>query len=252
MVDQTAAGSNQNQQVLRTLQALNVVVRSPVPVTGLHLGEVLGIHQTSASRLLRSLAAAGYCVEIPGSGYVPDLQVFALGADAVESFPIVPRYRPVITELSLRDPALDITLVTLHNGSPLYFLRTLAGRPVPFMSRRYPLHLSVASLRLLLMAPPAEALALLEREAAHGDWSRPTSATPATPEEALTLARQHLLRDSLIISGWLARNHIAGAVPVALPHRSQFVLSISTTTDHLTPEKLADVLAGYRATIEAR
>lgn len=240
--------TDQNHQVLRTLRALNVVVRSSRPMTGQELGARLGIHQTSASRLLRSLATAGYCREVSG-GYVPDLQVFALGADAVESFPIISQYRSVMTELSLRDPSLDITLATLHNGVPLYFLRTLAGRAMPYSARDYPLNLSVASMRLLLTRSRSEALELLQEEERRG-WEQPTATAPAGPLEALELALAQLHRDALVIPGWLHPEHIAGAVPVKLPHPTQFVLAASSTDRPVDAESLITTLLEHRSVIE--
>lgn len=215
-----------NQAVHRALRALEIVAASDTPLAGAEIGRRLGIHQTSASRLMRSLVRDGYVQEVRG-GFIPGLSAFGLAVAAGENYPVVTRYREAITEISSRWPRFDVTLVTMYRGRQLYFLRTSAGHPIPLSGRRFPLHLSAAGLRLLLDRPVAEALEVLERDSLGLQWRQPTTRSPADPEEALDRARRALHGEALILSGWLLPEHRSGAIPVAIGESTDFVLAMS-------------------------
>jgi len=247
--NRTTAAPPDNQAVHRALSALAMLAESPTPLSGGEIGRRLGIHQTSASRLVRSLVGLGYAREVPG-GFVPDLQLFSLVAEASQSYPLVVRYHDTMAELSRSLPNFDVTMVTLHQRRPLYFLRSRNGQPAPLSTQRWPLHLSVASLRLLLELPEDEALEALELDSAALPWERPTALTPADPVETLTRARRSLHGDALVLSGWVLEGHRAGAIPVAIGEPTTFVIALSVDQGSYSEDDFVSLLHRARQAIE--
>lgn len=244
------SADGQVQAVQRVLEALDLLVTARAPITGSEIGQRLGVHQTTASRLMRSLVAAGYARPAVGGGFEPGLRAFALGAEAADSFPLVQKLRPPMRELAQQHLAYELTLATLWDDQPLYFLRTLAGHPIPFSSRPYPLHQSAASLRLLLDRPAPEALQALDRSRERWGWARPTENIPADAEAVLAQARHHLHDDTLVLTHWLTPNHLAGVISLDLAETEPFVLSMVSTTDRTTEVELRLALAEARRLLE--
>jgi len=250
MASDSERTDSRNQGVERALDALGLLVRAGKPLTGTEVGEALGIHQTSASRLMRTLVASGYARAAAGGGFEPDLRVFAMGADAVEAFPLVSELREPMNAIAQEHPDCEITLATVVNGRPLYFLRSIAGERISFSTRRYPLHLSTASLRVLMELPEAAMLDALRTSGEELGWERPTDVVPLTPEGVLEAARRNLRGDALVISSWLSPTHISGAISIQTDEASPFVLAIISDLGRTDETELRLHLAEGRRRLE--
>lgn len=250
MANDADRADSRNQGVERALDALGLLVRAGKPLTGTEIGEALGVHQTSASRLMRTLVASGYARAASGGGFEPDLRVFAMGADAIEAFPLVSELREPMNAIAQEHPDCEVTLATVVNGRPLYFLRSIAGQRISFSTRRYPLHLSTASLRVLLELPEQTMLDALRASGDELGWERPTTDVPATPEGVLEAAKQNLRGDALVISSWLGPKHISGAISIDTDEAAPFVLAIISDLDHTSESELRLHLAEGRRRLE--
>lgn len=213
------------------LEILAKVVAAGRPVLPGEIAEAVGIHRSTASRILTTLADQGLVRRHRHRGYVPDMGVFALGAMSVEGFSLVKSAWDPMHAIAAANPGCEAALVTLWQGETLYFCRSSGDRrPLPFSSVSYPLHQSTASLRLLLDQARDEAVAALELSRSKRGWEDPMGVIPDEPDALLDRVSTLVEHSTLVTCGWLAADHIAGAIPVAVPDSTPFVLSIVGNT----------------------
>jgi len=227
-----AATSDRPDSPLKSLQQgleiLGIVVRAGRPIPAGEIAEQIGAHPSTVSRILTTLGDQGLVRRHRRQGFVPDFGVFALGAASVEGFGLVNAAWNPMHEVIAANPGLEAVLVTLWHSETLYFCRVRGDRhPLPFSSHPYPLHQSTAALRLLLDRPRAEAVAMLQESRSRRGWDNPVGAIPDSPEETLDRAAALLEHSSLVTTGWLTPDHIAGAIPVEVPGAPPFVVSLS-------------------------
>lgn len=214
------------------LEILAIVVRAGRPIPAGEIAERIGAHPSTVSRILTTLGDQGLVRRHRRQGFVPDFGVFALGAASVEGFGLVNAAWEPMHEVAVANPGLEAVLVTLWQGETLYFCRVSGDRhPMPFSSFPYPLHQSTAALRLLLDRPHDEALAALEDSRVRRGWHNPVGGIPDGPEAVLDRVSDLVEHASLVTTGWLTADHIAGAIPVEVPAAPPFVLSLSGRQD---------------------
>jgi len=233
------------------LEILAVVVRAGRPIPAGEIAEQLGAHPSTVSRILTTLGGQGLVRRHRRQGFVPDFDVFALGAASVEGFGLVTAAWDPMHEVAVANPGLEAVLVTLWQGETLYFCRVSErGHPLPFSSRTYPLHQSTAALRLLLDRPREEAVALLEESQSRRGWENPVGGIPEDPVAVLERVAPLVERGSLVTTGWLTADHIAGAIPVHVPEAPPFVLSLSGRQDDVDVASLRLALLEGRHVVE--
>lgn len=226
-IDEEARSGGEIKSLRHGLQILDILVRSDRPLSATAIGAQIGLHQTSVSRIIRTLITEGFIRKTGNRGFVSDFGVFALGSAAVENLHLVETAEQPMREIVAEFPAFVAVLVTLWRGQLLHFVRTTHGEnPIPFSSRGYPLHLSSAALRLILDMPREEGLAVLESSRVRSGWDRPTELVPETPEGVLDAARERFERGTLVLAGWVSDWHVAGSIDVEIPNCPPFVLSL--------------------------
>ena len=208
------AGSS-SKALTRGLEILRLLVESE-PMTSTEVAERLGLHQSSASRILKTLAAAGYVRKPTYQSFTVDYGILTMAGRGLRNFPLMLKPRAAITELANRNPKFLITLSTLWQNELIYLMRAQAGQDViSGYAGSYPLHLSVVALRLLLDKPEKEALEVLNASRRRYGWERPTPLVPATPAECLKFARSCLRHDCLALIDYQGKDTTSASIPIA-------------------------------------
>ncbi|WP_423833837.1 IclR family transcriptional regulator [Streptomyces manipurensis] len=183
-----------SQSVERALGILPLLARGPAG-----LGEVadeLGVHKSTALRLLRTLHEHGLVYRRPDGRYRLGARLFALAAEAIENLDVREVAHPHLVELN-RATGHTVHLALHQDGEVVYVDKVDSRYPVRMYSRiGRPVALTVAAVAKLILAdlPEAERRALAHRI----DYPRYTARS--TPDAAAFLRELDLVREQ----GWAA------------------------------------------------
>ncbi|MER7729903.1 IclR family transcriptional regulator [Streptomyces erythrochromogenes] len=152
-----------SQSVERALGILPLLAKGPAG-----LGDVadeLGVHKSTALRLLRTLNEGGFVYRCPDGRYRLGARLFALAAEAIENLDVREVARPHLAGLN---QATGHTVhLALHQDDEVVYVDKVDSRyPVRMYSRiGRPVPLTVAAVAKLLLAdlPEAERRALAHR-----------------------------------------------------------------------------------------
>ncbi|WP_162452428.1 helix-turn-helix domain-containing protein [Phytoactinopolyspora mesophila] len=230
---------------------LQALVESNEPVSASEIARRVGLHQSSVSRILSTLAEAGYARKTGYRSFAPDFGVLSLGAAAITQFRLAHRPRKAMEDAARLARGAAVSLSVLWRGEVIYFLRTRGGdQPVLFNADGWPLHLSAPGLRLLLELPENEALELLRESRKKYGWERPESPAPQSEEEALARGRELLAHECLILDGWLKPGHMSSAITVDAPGEPPVALSVTGRTELADPDTIRLWLHSFRRSVE--
>ncbi|MFE2327350.1 IclR family transcriptional regulator [Streptomyces sp. NPDC059385] len=182
-----------SQSVERALAVLPLLAKGPAGLTP--VADALGVHKSTALRLLRTLHAHGLVYRQPSDGrYRLGARLFALAAEAIENLDVRDVAHPHLVELN---QATGHTVhLALHQDDEVVYIDKVDSRyPVRMYSRiGRPVPLTVAAVAKLLLAdlPEAERRALADRI----DYPRYTARS--TPDAAAFLRELDLVREQ----GW--------------------------------------------------
>lgn len=250
--DKNDLALGQTKALTHGLELLRLLVEANRPMTATEVAKALGLHQSSASRILKTLIAAGYVRKPDYHSFAPDLGVLALGGTAIRNFPLANKPKPAIARLAERTHGLVVSLATLWRGQVLYFLRAQAGHEqLEFFAGSFPLHLSSPALRLMLDMPETAALELLEASRRRYGWERPGAMVPETAAGALAAARELLRHDGLALDGWQGPGRVSAAIALDAPGVGQAALALSGPSSAATPEEVLLLLQEGRRAVEA-
>ncbi|GAA5011273.1 IclR family transcriptional regulator [Actinopolymorpha pittospori] len=246
----TGSVSSGIQALMRGLDTLRLLVESGRPMSPTELAEAVGVHQSSVSRILSTLATAGYVRKVAGRRFEPDFGVLTL-ASAVTAFPLVRKPRAAMAEAASMCPGCLISLSILWRGQILYFLRTVQGEEtVDFWGTGFPLHQSAPGMRMLLELPEQDALEMLAMSRVRHGWPRGSDATPATEVEALERARALFDHDILIIDDWHEPDRFGAATLIDYPGDHPVALSLAGPREVATDDKVRLWLLQIRRAVE--
>ncbi len=229
------------------LDALRVLIEARVPLTSTQIARKIGLHQSSASRILRALMEAGYVRKPNYQSFTIDYGVCTLSADADAHFPLARAPREALKKIAAQANGLMVTLATLWRGQLIYLLRAQEGHEmIGLSSGGFPLHLSSVALRLLIDQPRAVAIEALELSSQRYGWERPTDNVPLSPEECLLAAQRAVRSECLTLANWQSPGSISAAVPVNIPGHPQAALAIAGPSRLLAQERMAVLLRDGR------
>jgi DNA-binding IclR family transcriptional regulator len=233
------------------LDALRILSEARGPMTSTQIAERIGLHQSSASRILKALTAAGYVRKPDYHSFTVDYGVLALGSTANSHFPWVNLPRAALVALAERCAGLSVTLCTLWQNQMIYFLRAQKGHELTILGASgYPLHLSSPGMRLLLDQQEAVAIeTLIESKRRYG-WERPTKRVPETPAGALRAARGLLEDDCLALENWQGDGRISAAIPVVAPGHPRAALALAGPLNVMKLDKIFELLQEGRRAVE--
>lgn len=235
---------------MRGIEILRLLVEAGEPMSPTELARKVGLHQSSVSRALATLADAGYVRKTVNRRFEPDFGVLTLAA-AVANFPLTRKPRAVVEEAAARLPGVLVTLSILWRGQILYFLRADGTHDeVDFWGANFPLHQSAPGMRMLLSVPEEAALQHLRGSRDRSGWPQVEGITPANEVDALRQARELLDHDTLILDGWHLRDRVGSATLIDYPADYPVAVSISTQRTLATDDQIRLWLHEIRRAVE--
>ncbi|MEJ8642716.1 IclR family transcriptional regulator [Streptomyces sp. MS1.HAVA.3] len=181
-----------SQSVERALAVLPLLAKGAAGLGA--VADELGVHKSTALRLLRTLDAHGFVYRQSDGRYRLGAQLFALAAEAIENLDVREVAHPHLVELNA---ATGHTVhLALHQDDEVVYVDKVDSRyPVRMYSRiGRPVPLTVAAVAKLLLAdlPEAERRALADR------IEYPRYTVRSTPDAAAFLRELDLVREQ----GW--------------------------------------------------
>jgi DNA-binding IclR family transcriptional regulator len=233
------------------LDTLRLLLESRTPLSATEIARKIGLHQSSVSRILKALTAAGYVRKPAYHSFAVDYGVLTLGNAARAHFPLVDMPRAIVQELAEQASGMMVVVATVWRGQLVYFLRAQKDQEQMSLSTGgYPLHLSAVALRLLLDLPEDEALSALEDSRRRYGWERPTPRVPAEPKALLDAARKLLKHDCLMLENWQGEGRIVATNALECPNEPRATLSLTGTAGVLSHDQLIILLQEGRRKIE--
>ncbi|MFD8893171.1 IclR family transcriptional regulator [Streptomyces sp. NPDC059566] len=181
-----------SQSVERALRILPVLAGGPAGLGA--VAEALGVHKSTALRLLRTLNEHGLVYRQTDGRYRLGAQLFALAAEAIENLDVRDIAHPHLMELN-RATGHTVHLALHQDDEVVYVDKVDSRYPVRMYSRiGRPVPLTVAAVAKLLLAdlPDAERRALADR------IEYPRYTARSTPDAAAFLRELDLVREQ----GW--------------------------------------------------
>ncbi|MFD8631549.1 IclR family transcriptional regulator [Streptomyces sp. NPDC059533] len=182
-----------SQSVERALAVLPLLAKGPAGLTP--VADALGVHKSTALRLLRTLHAHGLVYRQPSDGrYRLGARLFALGAEAIENLDVRDIAHPHLVELN-HTTGHTVHLAVHQDDEVVYIDKVDSRYPVRMYSRiGRPVPLTVAAVAKLLLADLPEA----ERRALAHRIGYPRHTARSTPDAAAFLRELDLVREQ----GW--------------------------------------------------
>jgi len=233
------------------LEVLKLLSVSPRPMTATELAGRLGLHQSSVSRILKTLALAGYVRKPDYHSFAADYGVLLLAGNAGQNFPLATKPKKAVQALADNVEGYMASLGALWQGVVIHLIRAHKHQDAqPAMATGYPLHLSSIGLLLLLELPEVEALAILESSRARFGWERPTLNAPTSPEMALKKARQWMRHDCMVLEGVQQPSNISAAILVRVPGDRPVCLALSSSRPNRKTDEILLLLQEGRRAVE--
>ncbi|MGW0120122.1 IclR family transcriptional regulator [Streptomyces sp. NPDC003327] len=237
-----------SQTVDRALSILPLLARGPAD-----LGQVadrLGVHKSTALRLLRTLHEHGLVHRQQDQRYRLGARLFALAQEAVENLDVREIAHPHLLALNERT-GHTVHLAVYEEGEVLYIDKVESRYPVRMYSRiGKPVAITVAAVAKLLLADLPEQ----ERRAVAAKLDYPPYTPRSTPNAAAFLKELALVREqgwATDLGGHEESINCVGA-PVRGPDgRVVAALSVSAPNVVVTAEELLALLPLVRRTADA-
>ncbi|MFI6687798.1 IclR family transcriptional regulator [Streptomyces sp. NPDC050485] len=237
-----------SQTVDRALSILPLLAQGPAD-----LGQVadrLGVHKSTALRLLRTLHEHGLVYRQEDQRYRLGARLFALAQEAVENLDVREIAHPHLIALNERI-GHTVHLAVYEEGEVLYIDKVESRYPVRMYSRiGKPVAITVAAVAKLLLADLPEA----ERRAVAEKLDYPAYTSRSTPNSAAFLKELAAVREQ----GWATDlgGHEESINCVAAPVRGAdgrvvAAMSVSAPNVVVTAEELLALLPQVRRTAEA-
>lgn len=243
-------GANNNQALARGLHILRMLVDEGEPMTATEIARRVGLHQSSASRILATLSETGYVRKNAAGRFEPDYGVPALAA-ATTRLPLITRPRGVFTAFVTRHRGMTITMCMLWGDEMIYLLRATSGsEPLAFWSVGFPLNISSPALRLLVDLDDDDAVDILAASRRRFGWGGEPDVVPATERALLSQARRMITDDVLLIRDWYPDQHVSGAIPIVTPEPHPVALAIVDETGAMSEDRLTVLLHQTRREVE--
>jgi IclR family pca regulon transcriptional regulator len=243
-------GATSNQALARGLHILRMLVDEGAPLTATEIARRMGLHQSSASRILATLTEAGYARKNSAGRFVPDYGVLAL-ASATTRLPLISRARLAFDRFVEDNPTMSISMCMLWRDELIYLLRGRHGaEPLSFWSGGFPINISSPGLRLLVDLPEADAVQILAASRARHGWGGRPAIVPDTEAGVLAAARDLLKDDVLVLDGWYVEGKIGAAINLETPEPHPVSLAIVDDEDRLSADDFPILLHRARRDVE--
>lgn len=244
-------GAGAVQSVDRALTILKLLAADgELGVT--EIARLLGVHKSTASRLLATLESHGLAEQLPDRGrYRLGVGVLRLAGATRSRLDIVRQSRPVTVPLAA-EVGETVNIVILSGTETLY-LDQVAGTSAlqihNWIGRRNPLHATANGRVLLAHAAPAEAEAVLKATATPSGRFRALTSHTITDRATLETSLEAVRRDGYSIA---VDELEIGLTAVAAPIRGGdgsvvASLSVSGPSFRLEPRRIPGVVRAVKA-----
>lgn len=218
-------GADSNQSLARGLHMLRLLVDDG-PLTATEIAGRMGMHQSSVSRSLAALAASGFVRKGAHGRFECYFGVMGM-VDSIGRQPLVQQLRAGVKKIINDYSDITIAICMLWQHEVLHLLRAKSGSIfLPLWHGGIPLNVSTPGLRLLLDLPDDEAVAILERSRERLGWGGRPGRVPESAAETLTLAREGLADEVLLLKGWWRPEHTTGAIMIRTEEPSPVSLAL--------------------------
>lgn len=237
-----------SQTVDRALTILPMLAEGPANLE--QVATRLGVHKTTALRLLRTLHEHGMVYRQQDQRYRLGARLFALAQQAVENLDIREIAHPYLVELNERC-GHTVHLAVYEDNEVLYIDKVESRYPVRMYSRiGKPVAITVAAVAKLLLADLPEA----ERRAVAGRLRYPAYTPRSTPNAAAFLKELATVREqgwATDLGGHEESINCVGAPVRGVDGRVVAACSVSAPNVVVTAEELLALLPLVRRTAEA-
>lgn len=231
---------------------LRLLVESGGPISASRIAVQLGMHQSSVSRILASLAAEGFVRQINGQHYEPDFGLLTLSTAAAKRFDLASKPYVAMAEAARDCHGYKFSIGVLWRDEIVYFLEFInTQEPVLFSFPAFPLHLSAPALRQLHTLPRAEAEEILERSRFRHGWSQPTSRVPSGTAELMDVTKELIVDDCLILNMWSNPVAVQAALPLDVPVGAPTSLALSGPAGMVSTSQVTEWLHKYGSNVTA-
>ncbi|WP_043265845.1 IclR family transcriptional regulator [Streptomyces sp. CT34] len=237
-----------SQTVDRALSILPLLAEGPADLG--RVADRLGVHKSTALRLLRTLHEHGLVYRQPDQRYRLGARLFALAQEAVEHLDVREIAHPHLVELN-KQCGHTVHLAVHEENEVLYIDKVESRYPVRMYSRiGKPVAITVAAVAKLLLAdlPEPERRALASRL----DYPRHTSRS--TPDAAAFLAELAKVREqgwATDLGGHEESINCVGAPIRGADGRAVAAMSVSAPNVVVSAEELLTLLPLVRRTADA-
>ncbi|RLL68688.1 IclR family transcriptional regulator [Streptomyces sp. Z26] len=237
-----------SQTVDRALSILPLLARGPANLE--QVSQQLGVHKSTALRLLRTLHEHGIVYRQPDQRYRLGARLFALAQEAIENLDVREIAHPHLVRLNEKT-GHTVHLAVYEESDVLYLDKVESRYPVRMYSRiGKPVAITVAAVAKLLLADLPEQE---RREIADG-LDYPAYTARSTPDAAAFLAELARVREQ----GWATDlgGHEESINCVAAPIRGAdgrvvAAMSVSAPSVVVTADELLTLLPLVRRTADA-
>ncbi|MBN2711041.1 MAG: helix-turn-helix domain-containing protein [Planctomycetes bacterium] len=222
------------QSVDRSLAILKLLAREK-RMTATAVSERLGVHQTTASRLLLSLLKEGLVRKTDYRSFCLDYGALVFAGEALASFPLIKSSTAVCNRLA-REHGLSATVAMLREGRLLYLTRTNTDLSIVLVdTTAFPVHQS--SLGLLL----SHALGRGEGEAVLAESLAQAGGGVAEASRLYDLAESSISPDGVLYLESFHRNRFNAALRFTAEGES-LGLCLFSENESLPLEKVTPLL----------
>ncbi|MGA5191937.1 IclR family transcriptional regulator [Streptomyces exfoliatus] len=237
-----------SQTVDRALSILPLLAQGPADLG--QVAERLGVHKSTALRLLRTLHEHGLVHRQQDQRYRLGARLFALAQEAVENLDIREIAHPYLTALNERI-GHTVHLAVYEEGEVLYIDKVESRYPVRMYSRiGKPVAITVAAVAKLLLADLPEP----ERRAVAGKLDYPPYTSRSTPNATAFLKELTTVREqgwATDLGGHEESINCVGAPIRGADGRVVAAMSVSAPNVVVTAEELLSLLPQVRGTADA-
>ncbi|MGW9448456.1 IclR family transcriptional regulator [Streptomyces sp. NPDC055632] len=237
-----------SQTVDRALSILPLLARGPADLG--QVAESLGVHKSTALRLLRTLHEHGLVHRQQDQRYRLGARLFALAQEAVENLDVREIAHPYLTALN-EQIGHTVHLAVYEEGEVLYIDKVESRYPVRMYSRiGRPVAITVAAVAKLLLADLPEA----ERRAVAAKLDYPPYTPRSTPNAAAFLKELATVREqgwATDLGGHEESINCVGAPVRGADGRVVAAMSVSAPNVVVTAEELLTLLPQVRRTADA-
>ncbi|MFI1098880.1 IclR family transcriptional regulator [Streptomyces melanogenes] len=237
-----------SQTVDRALSILPLLAQGPADLG--QVAERLGVHKSTALRLLRTLHEHGLVYRQEDQRYRLGARLFALAQEAVENLDVREIAHPHLVALNERI-GHTVHLAVYEDGEVLYIDKVESRYPVRMYSRvGKPVAITVAAVAKLLLADLPDA----ERRAVADKLDYPMYTSRSTPNAAAFLKELAAVREqgwATDLGGHEESINCVGAPVRGTDGRVVAAMSVSAPNVVVTAEELLGLLPLVRRTADA-